>query len=222
MVFADRTHAGRELVAELVGLRDVRPLVFGIPRGGVPVAVEVARELEAPLEVLVVRKLGTPRNRELAVGAMAEGGTALIDRALAGRLGLTTRALERIVEREERELRRQVRRFRDDFGPVEVEGRTVLVVDDGLATGLSDLAAVRALRSRRAERVVVAAPVGSPEAVRVLGEEADEVVCHTVPPRMLGVGHWYDDFSPVSDEEVLAALAGAGTPIPGPDPGDAA
>src|SRR5271169_1703473 len=168
MVFADRTHAGRELAAELLGLRHERPLVFGLPRGGIPVAAEVARGLDAPLEVLVVRKLGAPRNRELAVGAVAEGGTAIIDPGLAGRLGLSARALERILAREERELRRRVRRFRDDFAPAAVEGRTVLVVDDGLATGLSDLAAVRALRSRRAGRIVVASPVGSPQAVRML------------------------------------------------------
>ncbi len=219
MVFADRTHAGRELTAELLELADLRPLVFGLPRGGVPVAAEVARGLGAPLEVLVVRKLGAPRNRELAVGALAEGGTAIVDRGLAARIGLGARGLERILDREEHELRRQVERFRDDFAPAEVKGRTVLVVDDGLATGLTDLAAVRALRSRRAARIVVASPVGSVEAVRRLREEADEVVCHTVPARMLGVGHWYEDFSPVSEEEVLALLAGAGTPIPGRDPG---
>ena len=115
-----------------------------------------------------------------------------------------------------------MQRFRDDFGPAEVEGRTVLVVDDGLATGLSDLAAVRALRSRGAGQIVVASPVGSQEAVRLLRAEADEVVCHTVPARMLGVGHWYEDFSPVSEEEVLELLAAAGTRIPGSGPGDAA
>lgn len=219
MVFADRTHAGRELTTLLLELADPRPLVFGLPRGGVPVAAEVARGLRAPLEVLVVRKLGAPRNRELAVGALAEGGTAIVDRGLAARIGLGARGLERILAREERELRRQVERFRDDFAPAEVKGRTVLVVDDGLATGLTDLAAVRALRSRGAARIVVASPVGSVEAVRRLREEADEVVCHTVPARMLGVGHWYEDFSPVSEEEVLALLAGAGTPIPGQDPG---
>jgi predicted phosphoribosyltransferase len=218
VVFENRTDAGRRLAAQLSGLRDERPLVFGLPRGGVPVAAEVAGSLDARLEVLVVRKLGAPRNRELAVGAVAEGGTAIIDRGLAGRVGLTARALEKVLEREGRELQRQVRRFRDDFPPVEVLGRTVLVVDDGLATGLSDLAAVRALRSRRAGRIVVAAPVGSHEAVRMLTGEADEVLCHTVPERLLGVGNWYRDFAAVSDERVLELLARAGTPIPGRDP----
>jgi putative phosphoribosyl transferase len=221
VVFEDRTHGGRELTGQLLGLRDERPVVFGVPRGGIPVAAEVARGLDAPLEVLVVRKLGAPGNRELAVGAVAEGGTAIIDRGLARRVGVTAYAIELLLEREERELRRQVKRFRDDFGPADVRGHTALVVDDGLATGLSDLAAVRVLRSRDARRIVVAAPVGSPEAVEMLRGEADEVVCHTIPARMLGVGRWYQDFSPVSDEEVLATLAGAGTPIPRPDPQDA-
>jgi len=221
MVFDDRTDAGRQLAGRLLGLRDERPLVVALPRGGVPVAAEVARVLEAPLEVLVVRKLGAPRNRELAVGAVAEGGTAIIDRGLAARLGLSAPAIERILRREERELQRQVWRFRDDFVPAEVVDHTVLVVDDGLATGLSDLAAVRALRSRQAQRIVVAAPVGSPEAVQLLRAEADDVVCHTIPDRLLGVGRWYRDFSPVGDEEVLALLAAAGTPTPGGPPADA-
>ncbi len=214
MIFADRTDGGRELAGRVSGLREERPVVFGLPRGGVPVADEVARALRAPLEVLVVRKLGAPRNPELAVGAVAEGGTAIVDRGIARRVGLTAPAIEEVLEREERELRRQVHRFRDELAPVEVRGRTALVVDDGLATGLSDLAAVRALRSRQAGRIVVAAPVGSPEAVKMLRREADEVVCHTIPTRLVGVGNWYEDFSPVSDDEVLALLSRAGTPIP--------
>jgi putative phosphoribosyl transferase len=212
MMFEDRSDAGRRLAAHLVGLREEQPIVFGLPRGGVPVAAEVARGLGAPLEVLVVRKLGAPRNRELAVGALAEGVTAIIDRGIVARVGMTGRALEKALAREERELHRQSRLFRDGLDPPEVRERSVLVVDDGLATGLSDLAAVKALRERGAGRIVVAAPVGSREAVRMLRTEAEEVVCHTIPVRMLGVGRWYEDFSPVSDEQVLALLAGAGTP----------
>ena len=215
MVFEDRSDAGRRLAAHLVGLHEEQPIVFGLPRGGVPVAAEVARGLGAPLEVLVVRKLGAPRNRELAVGALAEGGTAIIDRGIVARVGMTGRALEKVLAREERELHRQSRLFRDGLDPAEVRERSVLVVDDGLATGLSDLAAVRALRERGAGRIVVAAPVGSREAVRMLRTEAEEVVCHTIPVRMLGVGRWYEDFSPVSDEQVLALLAEAGTPTGG-------
>lgn len=220
MVFEDRTDAGRRLAADLVGLRGEHPIVFGLPRGGIPVAAEVARWLQAPLEVLVVRKLGAPGNRELAVGALAEGGTAIIDRGIAARVGMTGRALEKVLAREEGELNRQVGLFRGGLELSEVRGRTVLVVDDGLATGLSDLAAVKALRDRDAERIVVAAPVGSREAVRMLRAEADEVVCHTIPARMLGVGRWYEDFSPVSDEQVLVLLAAAGTSTGGHGPAD--
>jgi putative phosphoribosyl transferase len=214
MVFEDRRHAGRELAAQLLPLAGERPIVLGLPRGGVPVALEVARALKAPLDVLTVRKLGAPQNPELAVGAVAEDGTAVLNLALAGSLGMTQAQLDRVIDQEGRELRRRMKRFRDGWEPADVRGRTVIVVDDGLATGMSDLAAVRALRGRGAERIVVAAPVGSREAISMLGEEADEVICHTIPRDLLGVGHWYKDFSPVSDEEVLALLAEAGTPVP--------
>ena len=214
MVFEDRRHAGRQLAARLLPLAGERPIVLGLPRGGVPVALEVARALKAPLDVLTVRKLGAPQNPELAVGAVAEDGTSVLNLALAGSLGMTQAQLDRVIDQEGRELRRRMKRFRDGWEPVDVRGRTVIVVDDGLATGMSDLAAVRALRGRGAERIVVAVPVGSHEAISLLGEEADEVICHTIPDELLGVGHWYKDFSPVSDEEVLALLAEAGTPVP--------
>jgi predicted phosphoribosyltransferase len=220
VLFEDRTHAGRELAADVLWHAAGEPIVYALPRGGVPVAAQVASALGAPLEVLIVRKLGAPRNRELAVGALAEDGTAVVDRALAARVGLTPTDIEHALAREERELRRQVARFRDDFEPRDVRGRTVIVVDDGFATGLSDLAAVRALRGRGAARIVVAAPVGSPEAVRMLGEQAEEVICHTTPRELLGVGRWYRDFSPVSDEQVIALLAAAGTRLPAREQGD--
>ena len=214
MVFQDRRHAGRELAAQLLGLAPEQPIVLALPRGGVPVAVEVARALDAPLDVLTVRKLGAPQNPELAVGAVAEDGTAVLNADLARRVGMTQAQFDRVIEREARELRRRMERFRDGWEPLDVSGRTVIVVDDGLATGLSDLAAVRALRRRGAARIVVAVPVGSPEAIAMLGEEADEVVCHTIPHELLGVGYWYEDFHPVSDEEVLALLAAAGARVP--------
>jgi predicted phosphoribosyltransferase len=214
VVFRDRRHAGRELAARLPGLAHEHPIVFGLPRGGVPVAVEVAHALDAPLDVLTVRKLGAPRNPELAVGAVAEGGTAVLDAGLARGVGMTQAQLDRVLAREARELRRRMERFRDRWDPLDVRGRTVIVVDDGLATGLSDLAAVRALRRRGAARIVVAVPVGSPQAVAMLGREADEVVCHTTPHELLGVGSWYEDFHPVSDEEALELLAEAGARVP--------
>jgi putative phosphoribosyl transferase len=166
------------------------------------------------MDVLTVRKLGAPGNEELAVGAVAEDGTAVLNMGLAFGVGMSQAQLDRVVERETRELHRRVERFRDGWEPVDVHGRTVIVVDDGLATGLSDLAAVRALRRRGAAWIVVAVPVGSHEAISLLGREADEVVCHTIPPELLGVGQWYEDFSAVSDEEVLSELAEAGTRTP--------
>lgn len=212
MIFDDRIDGGRRLAAELSWLLPQHPVVIALPRGGVPVAVPVARALGAPLELLSVRKLGAPENPEFAVGAMAEDGVAIVDRGTVAALGLTDAEIERVVERETRELRRRVERFRGSDPPTDVRGRTVVVVDDGLATGLTDLAAVRALRGRGAARIVVAVPVGSPQAVAMLREEADEVVCLEVPDDLGGVGRWYRDFGQVSDEEVLAALADAGVP----------
>lgn len=213
-MFEDRRHAGRELALLLTGLRAQHPVVMALPRGGVPVAVEIARALEAPMELMAIRKLGAPENPEFAIGALAEDGSAVLDAHTAERLRLTQAQLDAVVRREVRELGRRVERYRDGWEPVDVSGRTVIVVDDGCATGLSDLAAVRALRKRGAARIVVAAPVASDHAVRVLGAEADEVVCVSVPPNFLGVGAWYRDFAPVSDEEVLALMAQAGTRVP--------
>lgn len=206
-VFEDRRDAGRQLASRLLPLVAENPIVFALPRGGVPVGIEVARELDAALDILNVRKLGAPQNPELGIGAVAEGGTTVVNTAMARRLGVTQAQFDRTLEREEQELRRRIERFRDGRAPLEVRGRTVIVVDDGLATGLTDLAAVRALRRRGAARIVVAAPVGSSDAIALLAGEADEVVCHTVPEDLYGIGLWYRNFSQVSDAEVLALLA---------------
>jgi putative phosphoribosyl transferase len=214
IVFDDRRQAGSKLAEKLLPLAPARPIVMALPRGGVPVGVEVARALDAPLDVLTVRKLGAPKDPELAVGALAEDGTLVLNLALARSVGLTRSQFDELIERETSELRRRMERFRNGWAPVDVDGRTVIVVDDGLATGLSDLVAVRALRGRGAARIVVAAPVGSHEAISLLGEEADEIVCHTVPRELFGVSHWYEDFSAVSDEEVLVLLEEAGRRIP--------
>jgi putative phosphoribosyl transferase len=183
--------------------------VVALPRGGVPVAVEVAAALGAQLDVLTVRKLGAPRNPEMAVGAVAEDGTAVIDEALALRMGMTPEQLDRVLERERDELLRQIERFRDRRPLQDVRGRSVVIVDDGLATGLTALVAVRALRRRSAAAIVVAVPVGSAQAGEMLATEADDVVCLHVPDELLGVSRWYQDFSAVGDEEVLALLAQA-------------
>jgi putative phosphoribosyl transferase len=197
------------LARELAGLTDARPVVVALPRGGVPVGFEVALALGAPLEILAVRKLGAPRNPELGVGALAEDGTGVLDERSAGMVGVTEATLAATLERASAELRRRVERYRDGRPAVPVQGRMAIVVDDGLATGLTDLAAVRALRKRGAATIVVAVPVGSSEAIAMLEREADRVVCAMVPERLVGVGMWYRDFDPVSDEEVVSLLAEA-------------
>ncbi|QEC50833.1 phosphoribosyltransferase [Baekduia soli] len=209
MTFMDRRDAGRRLAEQLDTLASEHPVVIALPRGGVPVGFEVARALHAPLDVLAVRKLGAPGNPEYGVGAITEDGNAVLDRDTAQRVGMTQELLDQTVAREVRELRRRVERYRDGRAAVEVSGRTVVIVDDGVATGLTDLAAVRALRARGARRIVVAVPVGARESVARLAEEADEVVCHTIPHDLRGVGRWYEDFAPVSDDEVLALLGAA-------------
>jgi putative phosphoribosyl transferase len=209
MEFLDRHDAGRRLASELEPYAQERPVIVALPRGGVPVAFEVARALDAPLDILAVRKLGAPGNPELGVGAVAEDGTGVLDPHSAGMLGMTQDTLDTTIALESRELRRRVERYRDGRPSIPVRGRTVIIVDDGLATGLTDLAAVRALRKRGADHIVVAVPVGSGAAVSMLAEEADRIVCLKVPPRLLGVGRWYRDFTPVSDEQVMALLAEA-------------
>jgi predicted phosphoribosyltransferase len=217
-VFEDRRDAGRQLAAQLRPLASELPIVVALPRGGVPVAVEVARALDAPLDVLMVRKLGAPGNPELGVGAVAEDDTTVLDAMMARRVGMTKTKLDRTLELEQRELRRRVARLRAGRAPVDVRGRTVIAVDDGLARGVTALAAVRALRRRGAVRIIVAAPVGSRQARSLLLEEADEVFLLSAPRELLGVGRAYRDFSPVSEEQVLVLLADAGAPVPAPDP----
>jgi putative phosphoribosyl transferase len=209
MVFADRRHAGRLLAGQLQRFAAEHPVVVALPRGGVPVGFEIAQALAAPLEILAVRKLGAPANPEFGVGAIAEDGTVVLDRVTASRVGLTSRVLDETVAREARELRRRVARYRGERPALDVCDRTVIVADDGLATGVTEVAAVRALRGLLAARVIVAVPVGVRASLARLGEEADEVVCHTVPGELHGVGYWYEDFSPVSDEEVLELLGRA-------------
>jgi putative phosphoribosyl transferase len=209
-VFANRRDAGRQLAERLLTLGFDRPVVVALPRGGVPVGFELARALAAPLDVLVVRKLGAPRNPELGVGAIAEGGAAVFDAPAAARVGMSQAGLDATVARERGELLRRVARYRQGRDRIDLRGRDAIVVDDGLATGLTALAAVRAMRAAAASRVVVAVPVGARESVALVAREADEVVCQTIPARLLAVGHFYLDFAPVSDEEVIALLAGGG------------
>jgi len=209
MGFADRRDAGRRLARRLLHLAGEHPLVLALPRGGVPVAAEVAGALDAPLDVFVVRKIGAPMQPELGVGAIAEDGTMVIDRELCELVGVGDLQLRAIAARERLEAERRVRRYRGDRPPPDVAGRTVIVVDDGVATGGTARAVLRALRGRGPARLVFAAPVASPEAVRVLARDADDVVAALEPEGMSAIGAWYRDFHQVSDEEVIAALEGA-------------
>jgi putative phosphoribosyl transferase len=204
--FKDRPDAGRRLAALLEPNRREQAVVVALPRGGVPVAAEVARALDAPLDVVVVRKIGAPQNSEYAIGAVAEGGVHVLGRRIGQAADLTGAELDALIARAERELEARLRRYRGTRRPVALDGRTVIVVDDGLATGRSALAAVRSLRSRGAARVILAAPVASREAARLLSEAADEVVCVEIPPDLWAVGAWYEDFRATTDEEVAALL----------------
>jgi predicted phosphoribosyltransferase len=205
--FRDRAEAGR-LLAERLGTYAGRPdvVVLALPRGGVPVAFEVARGLDAPLDVFVVRKLGVPGHEELAMGAVATGGARVLNDEVVQRLGISRETIEAVAERERAEIDRRERLYRGDRPPVDVRGRTSIVVDDGLATGATMRAAVAAVRQREPERVVVAVPTGSPDACRDLAREADDVLCLVAPDPFLAVGFWYSDFAQTSDDEVRDVL----------------
>ena len=206
--FTDRHAAGRELAERLRPLADENPVVLGLARGGVPVAHEVAQALKAPLDVLVVRKIGAPGNPEYGIGAIAEGGVRVLNQQALRDLLVSVEELETAAAREGAEVAARVKRYRGERPPVEVRGRTVIVVDDGLATGGTARAALRAVRARAPRRLVLAVPVGSPDAVEALGAEADEVVCLLAPEEMWAVGLWYEHFEPTSDGEIIGLLTG--------------
>lgn len=208
--FADRAEAGQLLAGRLSGYAN-RPgvVVLALPRGGVPVAYEVARALRAPLDVFLVRKLGTPGHEELAMGAIASGGVRVLNATVVRELGLPSAEIDRVAAREQEELERRERAYRDGRPPAGVRGRTVILVDDGLATGSTMRAAVRALRREGPSRIVVAVPVSAPQACDELGGEADEIVCLMTPEPFMAVGLWYRDFTPTTDDEVRDLLARA-------------
>jgi putative phosphoribosyl transferase len=205
--FRDRRDAGRVLARDLARHRgEPDLLVLGLARGGVPVAWEVAHDLRAPLDVCLVRKLGVPQWPELAMGALTSGGMVLND-DLVRDLGIADSAVREAVDRETTELHRREEAYRGDRGPLMLQGRTVILVDDGLATGASMIAAVRAARQAGARRVIVGVPVGPASVCRRLRTEADEVVCSTMPPDFRAVGQVFADFHQVSDDEVRDLLA---------------
>jgi predicted phosphoribosyltransferase len=209
-VFDDRRDAGRELAGVLVREIEARdrgsPVVLGLARGGVPVAAEVADQLGAPLDVLIVRKLGVPWQPELGVGAIAEGGVRVLNDALIAEIGLDRAAIDEVTLREQRELERRVQRYRGDRPPVPVKDRTAIVVDDGLATGYTAWAAIESVRSRGAARVILAVPVAPPDSVATLGKIADRVIAVTQPAFFMAIGEFYRDFSQTSDVDVVGIL----------------
>jgi len=205
-VFADRREAGRLLAEPLLPLASENPVVIGLPRGGVPVAEEVAAALGAPLEIFAVRKLGAPHNPEYGIGAIAEDGTRVLDTEALAVLGVANGVLEAIVAREREELRRRVVAYRGERMLAALRDRTAIVVDDGVATGVTDTAALRGIARQGPRRLILAVPVCAPDALARLRAEADEVVCLATPSHLQGVGQWYRDFSQVSDREVIAAL----------------
>jgi putative phosphoribosyl transferase len=205
-VFADREDGGRRLAAELRRRTWVDPLVLGLARGGVPVAAVVARRLHAELDVAVARKIGAPGRREYGVGAVTPDGPAIYDEAILRGLNLTAARMAAAEARERAEARRRFERYHDGRAPAAVTGRDVLLVDDGLATGVTATAALRDVRAANPRTVVFAAPVAAPGAAAGLLHEADDVVCVAEPPGFRSVGQWYADFHQTSDEDVLRLL----------------
>jgi predicted phosphoribosyltransferase len=205
--FADRREAGAELARRLTrygGRDDV--VVLALPRGGVPVAYQVAAALGAPLDVFLVRKLGVPGHRELAMGAIASGGVRVLNEDVVGWYGIPPAVIDEVAREEQAELDRREGAYRDGRSPLELNGRTVLLIDDGLATGSTMKAAVQAVRAQGPARIIVAVPVGAAESCREFSSFADEIVCARIPLRFSAVGQWYRDFSQTTDDEVRELL----------------
>lgn len=207
MVFEDRRDAGRVLAGAIKASDDwTEAVVLGLPRGGVPVAFEVARELSLPLDILIVRKLGVPGQEELAMGAVASDGTTVINQTVVHELGISLETIEEVAKRERLEIARREREYRVGYPPVQLDGRAVILVDDGLATGSSMLAAVRSAKSR-AKQVMIAVPVAATSTCEQLRSEADQVICATTPLPFFAVGNFYRNFEQTTDEEVRDLLA---------------
>jgi len=213
MLFHDRYDAGRTLASMLKQFAN-RPdvVVLALPRGGVPVGYEVAKALNVPLDVFIVRKLGVPGHEELAMGAIASGGVVLLNNNVVRALGIPEDVVNIAAVKEERELQRREREYREGRPPLDVQGKTVILVDDGLATGSSMRAAVEALKEKGASHIIVAVPVASPRTCADFEEEVDQVICMATPEPFRAVGQWYKDFSQTRDEEVHDLLRRAANP----------
>jgi len=207
MLFRDRTEGSQLLAQKLTAYRNQpEVLVLGLPRGGVPVAFEVAKALNAPLDVFLVRKLGVPGHEELAMGAIASGGVRVLNSEVVQGLNLSSEAIDKVAAKEQQELERRERAYRGNRPPLDVRDRTVIIVDDGLATGATMRAAAVALRQQQPGRIVIGVPVSAPETCNQFRAEVDEIVCAVTPQPFYAVGLWYENFSQTTDEEVRDLL----------------
>jgi len=212
-LFDDRSHAGRQLAQELSEYAErTDVLVLALPRGGVPVAFAVARALNAPLDVFLVRKLGVPGHEELAMGAIASGGVRVLNDDVVNALHISEETLDRVTQKERQELERRERLYRDGRPEPTIRDQTVILVDDGLATGATMQAAISGVRAHEPRSIVVAVPTAAPETCRAMEERVDRIVCAITPQPFVGVGFWYTDFAQTTDEEVRTLLARATQP----------
>jgi putative phosphoribosyl transferase len=208
--FKNRRDAGRFLATQLERYaRQPEVVVLALPRGGVPVGFEIARHIHASLDIFIVRKLGVPIHEELAMGAIASGGVRVLNEKVIRELGITPPMIDAVAAEQRQELHRREKEYRGDRKPVEIKDRTIILVDDGLATGASMRAAVLALKQNNPKRIIVAVPVGAPETCRQFEAEVDEVICGIKPADLRSVGSWYEDFTQTTDEEVRYLLAHA-------------
>jgi putative phosphoribosyl transferase len=204
--FRDREDAGRKLAERMAGYRGESPIVFALPRGGVPVGYEIAHALEAPLDIFIARKLGAPGREEFGIGAVAQGGVRVLNERAVEALKISEEYIERVAKEETEEIERRLLILRGDRPEPEVEGRTAVLVDDGLATGVTARAAVEALRRRNPGRLVLAVPVCAAQSVELLRPEVDELVCLEAPSNLMAISLWYQDFYQVGDEQVVDLL----------------
>ncbi|MGO0123475.1 phosphoribosyltransferase [Desulfothermobacter acidiphilus] len=205
-MFTDRVDAGRRLAERLRGREYPQGLVLGIPRGGVVVGAEIARELNLPLDVIIPRKIGAPGNPELAIGAVTQDGVPIFNEALVRQLGVTEAERERLVQEALAEVKRRLQRYRASLPPISWRGRTIILTDDGIATGFTVLAALRSLRRAGPREIILAVPVAPPDTLASLRPEVDELVCLYAPELFMAVGQFYEDFPQTTDEEVIALL----------------
>ncbi|MEW5803794.1 MAG: phosphoribosyltransferase [bacterium] len=206
MLFKDRVDAGQKLAQHLVQYRDERPLILALPRGGVVVGFEVASVLRAPLDVIIARKLGAPGMPEFGIGAIAPGGVLILDEHATRMLGISMEEIDSVVTREKEEMNRRINRYRGGRPMPEVQNRTVILVDDGIATGVTARAAIRTIRQQNPRKLILAVPVCAPDTARLLRSEVDDFICIEMPPDFRAISLWYERFQQTSDEEVISLL----------------